>query len=64
MGFGGISLLGTLGYGITMMGRPMKKMGEIMYDLLTEHTASPDIKRCRRGILLQTQLIVRDSEKL
>ena len=39
-------------------------MGEIAYDLLTERMASPDTKRRRREILLQTRLIIRGSEKL
>ena len=64
VGFDDISLLGTLGYEITVMDRPMKEMGEIAYDLLTERMASPDTKRRRREILLQTRLIIRGSEKL
>lgn len=63
VGFDDISLLSALGYELTVMDRPIRELGEIAYDLLTERMRGTDTKKRRREVLLQTRLIIRGSER-
>lgn len=62
VGFDDIALLNALGYELTVIERPMREMGEIAYDLLTERMNQPEAKKRSREIVLQTRLVIRGSE--
>lgn len=63
IGFDDIATIGSFGYPVSVIERPIRELGELAFDMLMERIEQPIQKKRSRELILQTRVVLRGSER-